>query len=246
MTTEPVDRKPAVRRRRRVGRGGKGGVPRIIWLAILVCVAGAVALFRTGGTRSTPSGLGENRTVVTAPETGGAPASGEVEIAGEGLQLTPEKPVAGGEIGGASNQPLEVAVDKPLDETPRVDTDAPPAGTGQAVPAEIPAPPAREQMRPDGEPEPAPAKPAPPPRLAPVAQGPYLVQAGSFGDNENAQKEADRLQKLGWPATVKVGSKAGGGVVYRVQIGYFAAREDAQAFIDQNSAKLPAAIPAHR
>jgi cell division protein FtsN len=250
MTTEDIDRKPAVRRRRRVGRGGKGGMPRIMWLAVLVCVAGAVALFRTGGTRNTPSGLGENRTVVTAPETGGTPAASDVEIEGEGLQLTPEKPVAGSEMGGASNQPLEVAVDKPLNETPHIDTTVPPATTGRAVPADptpdAPAPAPAEQLRPDVEPAEPAAKPAPPPRLEPATQGPYLVQAGSFGDTENAQKEAERLAKLGWPAAVKVGSKAGGGVVYRVQIGYFATREDAQAFIDQNHAKLPVAIPAHR
>ena len=249
MTTEPVDRKPAVRRRRRGGRGGKGGVPRILWLAGLVCVAGAVALFRTGGSHSTPTGLGENRTVVTAPETGGA-TSGDVEIADEGLKVTPEQPVAGGDLGSASNEPLEVAVDKPLNETPHVDTDAPPAVTGRTMPAattaDAPPPAPAEQLKPDVEPDTPPAKPAAAPRLEPAAQGPYLVQAGSFGDTENAQKEADRLQKLGWPAAVKVGSRPGGNVVYRVQIGYFATREDAQAFIDQNHAKLPAAIPAHR
>jgi cell division protein FtsN len=95
--------------------------------------------------------------------------------------------------------------------------------------------------------KPEPVRTAPPaPRLAPQPQGPYLVQAGSFGDTENAQKEADRLIKAGWDAAVRVGNKAGGGLVYRVQIGYFATREDAQAFIDQNSRKLTGAIPAHR
>ena len=63
---------------------------------------------------------------------------------------------------------------------------------------------------------------------------------------ENAQKEADRLKKFGWEAAVRVGNTAGGGLVYRVQVGYFATREDAQKFIDQNSGRLPGAIPAHR
>ena len=82
--------------------------------------------------------------------------------------------------------------------------------------------------------------------LAPQAQGPFLVQAASLGDQDKAQAEADRLQKFGWEAAVRGAGKAGGGMTFRVQIGYFATREDAQAFIDQNKAKLPGAIPAHR
>ena len=248
MTTESAEKKPTVRRRRRAGKPGKGGMPRIMWLAILVCVAGAVALFRSGGGGTTPTGLGENRTVVTAPETG-EPTSGDVEIAAQGLQLTPEAPIAGADLGHADNAPVEIALDRPLVETGTVDTQAPPATTGQAVPATTPetspaepsAPPVQELT----DPEPVRATP-PPPRLAPQPQGPYLVQVGSFGDTENAQKEADRLKKFGWEAAVRVGNTAGGGLVYRVQVGYFATREDAQKFIDQNSGRLPGAIPAHR
>lgn len=242
MTTESAEKRPTVRRRRRAGRGGKGGMPRIMWLAILVCVAGAVALFRSGGSDPMPTGLGENRTVVTAPE-GGEPVSGEVEIADQGLQLTPEQAVPGGDLGGADNAPLEVAVDRPLVESGTVDPVSGVAETGQAVPAttqdEEPAVEAEEL------PKPEPTR-ALPPRVAPQPQGAYLVQAGSFGDTENAQKEADRLKKYGWEAAVRVGNKAGGGLVYRVQVGYFASREDAQAFIDQNRTRLPGAIPAHR
>lgn len=246
MTNESAEKKPAVRRRRRAGRSGKGGLPRIMWLAILVCVAGAVALFRSGGQEHTPTGLGENRTVVTAPEAG-EPTSGDVEIAEQGLQLKPEAPVAGAELGRADNAPLELSVDRPLVESGEVDPAARPATTGEAVPAvtENQEPPASDL--PADLPKPEPRKAAPPaPKLAPQPQGPYLVQAGSFGDSENAQKEADRLQKFGWDAAVRVGNKAGGGLVYRVQIGYFSTREDAQAFIDQNSGRLPSAIPAHR
>lgn len=265
MTTESAEKKPTVRRRRRAARGGKGGMPRIMWLAILVCVAGAVALFRTGGGDPMPTGLGEQRTVVTAPEGGGEPVSGEVEIAAEGLQLKPEEPVPGGDLGGADNAPVEVTV-----ALPPAGEGSPPDG-GQARPApaeEVPAGTARAtaaetQPAPATDPAPAPstqaatraeseepAKPQPtgalPARVLPQPRGPYLVQVGSFGDTENAQKEADRLRPFGWDAAVRVGNKAGGGLVYRVQIGYFATREDAQAFIDQNHARLPGAIPAHR
>lgn len=273
--TESAEKKPTVRRRRRATRGGKGGMPRIMWLAILVCVAGAVALFRSGGGGPMPTGLGENRTVVTAPQGGGEPVSGEVEIAEQGLRLTPEEPVAGRDLGGADNAPLELTVPRPL---PGAEPGASPArpapGTAAAVTAdpeatgpangerestEPPAAPAGDPpttapataraTEPRVESEPA-AKPEPtaalPPRLVPQPRGPYLVQVGSFGDNSNAQKEADRLGKYNWDAGVRVGNTAGGGLVYRVQIGYFATREDAQAFIDQNRVRLPGAIPAHR
>lgn len=243
MMTESAERKPTVRRRRRAGRPGKGGMPRIMWLAILVCVAGAVALFRTGGNDPMPTGLGENRTVVTAPEAGGGPVSGDVEIAEQGLQLTPEQAVAGQDLGGADNAPLEVTVDRPLVESGKVEPGPDIAEKGTAVPAAEPArkpEPAAEEL-----PKPEPTR-ALPPRMVPQPAGQYLVQAGSFGDTENAQKEADRLAKYGWEAAVRVGNKAGGGLVYRVQIGYFATREDAQTFIDQNRGRLPGAIPAHR
>lgn len=245
MMTESAEKKPTVRRRRRAGRGGKGGMPRIMWLAILVCVAGAVALFRSGGGGPVPTGLGENRTVVTAPEAGGEPVSGEVEIAEQGLQLTPEQPVPGADLGGADNAQVEVALDRPLVESGDVDASAPPAGTGATTPAPAEARPETPPAETEALPKPEPTR-ALPPRLVPQPQGPYLVQAGSFGDTENAQKEADRLKKFGWEAAVRVGNKAGGGLVYRVQIGYFATREDAQTFIDQNRGRLPGAIPAHR
>lgn len=271
MTTESAEKKPTVRRRRRATRGGKGGMPRIMWLAILVCIAGAVALFRSGGGGPMPTGLGENRTVVTAPEGGGEPVSGEVEIAEQGLRLTPEQPVAGGDLGGADNAPLEITVPRPLGGVESGESSARPApGTAEAGSADTeatgPVTAGRESAEPLADPaaaEPATAragephvesevatKPEPtgalPPRLVPQPRGPYLVQVGSFGDNGNAQKEADRLRTFNWDASVRVGNTAGGGLVYRVQIGYFATREDAQAFIDQNRVRLPGAIPAHR
>lgn len=245
MMTDSAEKKPSVRRRRRAGKSGKGGLPRIMWLALLVCVAGAVALFRSGGSDHMPTGLGENRTVVTASDTEAEPVSGDVEIAAEGLQLTPETPVAGADLGRADNAPLELEVNLPRLETGTTAAATPPATADTAAPAADEANLAAQTLPADVKPEPVRVVP-PAPRLAPQPQGPYLVQAGSFGDTENAQKEADRLKKAGWDAAVRVGNKPGGDLVYRVQIGYFATREDAQAFIDQNSRKLPGAIPAHR
>lgn len=244
MMTDSAERKPTVRRRRRAGQGGKGGMSRILWLVALLCVVGAVALFRTSGGGKMPVGLGEKRTVVTAPEAGDAPRSGEVDIASQGLKLTPEKQVPGSDLGHADNAPLELETSQRLDESGTPDQSVPPATTGGTKPA-----PAEPAPAPAMDPEPVRPDPAPaaqPTALAPQAQGPYLVQAASLGDQEKAQAEADRLQKFGWEAAVRAAGKAGGGMTFRVQIGYFATREDAQAFIDQNKAKLPGAIPAHR
>lgn len=242
MMTDSAGRKPTVRRRRRAGQGGKGGMSRILWLVALLCVLGAVALFRTSGGGKMPVGLGEKRTVVTAPEAGDVPRSGEVDIASQGLKLTPEKQVPGSDLGHADNAQLEVETDQRLDESGTPDQTVPPATTGTTKPAPVEPAPAPAM-------DPEPVKPAPaaqPTAMSPQAQGPFLVQAASLGDQEKAQAEADRLQKFGWEAAVRAAGKAGGGMTYRVQIGYFATREDAQAFIDQNKAKLPGAIPAHR
>ncbi len=249
MKTDSAERKPTLRRRRRAGPGGKGGMSRILWLVALLCVAGAVALFRTGGSSRMPTGLGEKRTVVTAPEAGGAPESGEVDIASQTPKLTPEKQVAGSDLGHADKAPLEVATDQPLVETGTPDRSVPPATTGGTKPATGEPAPAPVDNPTPIKPDPMPATPAataPAVNMTPQAQGPFLVQAASLGDQEKAQGEADRLHKLGWDAAVRGAGKAGGGLTYRVQIGYFATREDAQAFIDQNKAKLPGAIPAHR
>ncbi|MBM4131532.1 hypothetical protein FJ250_11000, partial [bacterium] len=190
MTNESAEKKPTVRRRRRAARGGKGGMPRIMWLAVLVCIAGAVALFRSGGGGPTPTGLGENRTVVTAPEAGGEPVSGDVEIASEVPQFTPEQPVAGGELGGADNAPLELTLARPSaaagDADGRQSVDQPaaaapvprqPADTPAARTAE-PAPGAEATAKVETE---EPARPEPTgaltPRVVPQPRGPYLVQA---------------------------------------------------------------------
>lgn len=244
MMTDSAERKPTVRRRRRAGQGGKGGMSRILWLVALLCVLGAVALFRTSGGGKMPVGLGEKRTVVTAPEVGDAPRSGEVDIASQGLKLTPEKQVAGNDLGHADNAPLEVETDQRLDESGTPDQTVPPATTGTTKPAPADPAPAPAMDPEPVKPDPAPA--AQPTAISPQSQGPFLVQAASLGDQEKAQAEADRLQKFGWEATVRGAGKAGGGMTFRVQIGYFATREDAQAFINQNKAKLPGAIPAHR
>jgi len=85
-------RKPGTRTRR--SRKGRG-LPRIMWVAIAVCIIGAVLIFRDQG-GDVPTGIGEYQTVVTAPESGAdlpennEPRSGDVDITGLSGEVTVE------------------------------------------------------------------------------------------------------------------------------------------------------------
>ena len=204
---------------RRPRRGQR--LPRIMWVAIVVCIIGAVLIFRDQGSK-VPTGIGEYQTVVTAPDEEPAatpedsPRSGDVDISDQTTTLTPEKPAGDTPPATekpASSPPVKQATTNP---TPKTTT-------------------------------PQPVKPTPaPPRIQPSASGPYLVQTGSFGNRENADKETGRLQKLGFDARIKVGNTADNSMIFRVRIGYFKSRSEAEAFIRQNRKKMPGAIPAHR
>ena len=111
------------------------------------------------------------------------------------------------------------------------------------------APPPQEKPA-EPAPKPAPAKPkttAPPEeKIQPAASGGWVVQVGSFGEAENADRMADKLGEHGWDARVKVGNTSSGAMIHRVQIGYFASRSVANKFIRQNRKRLPDAIVVHR
>ncbi len=198
-------------RRRRKGRG----LPRIMWVAIAVCIIGAVLIFRDQG-GDVPTGIGEYQTVVTAPDTESnlpentEPRSGDVDINDQSATMTPEKP---------TGQTEDKAVEK--------------TAVKQASTTTTPTP------------KPTQSKPAPQ-LIQPVARGPYMVQTGSFGNAANAEKEATRLKDKGFDARVKMGNTADDKLIYRVRIGYFKSRTEAQAFIRQNRKSMPGAIPAHR
>ena len=92
------------------------------------------------------------------------------------------------------------------------------------VPVEPPAVPA-----PPSEPvtAPVPAETAPSP--APVASG-WVVQAGAFGQEANAIALRDRLRKAGHTAFVER-IKVSGDAVYRVRVGPYAKRAEAEALL---------------
>jgi cell division protein FtsN len=195
----------------RRSRKGKG-LPRIMWVAIAVCVIGSVLIFRDQG-GDVPTGIGEYQTVVTAPDEETTPPadttvrSGEVDINDQSSTLTPEEPEPGSTV-------------KPADQA----SSTPPTKTVTKTKTRTP----------------------PPPPIQPAASGPYMVQTGSFGSGANADKEATRLQNLGYDARVKMGNTADDDIIYRVRIGYFKSRAEAETFIRQNRKHMPSAIPAHR
>jgi len=185
-----------------------------MWVAIAVCIIGAVLIFRDQG-GDVPTGIGEYQTVVTAPDTetnlpeNSEPRSGDVDINDQATTLTPEKPT-----GKTEGKPVE-------------------------------KPPVKQAATTTNTTKPTTPKPAPQ-LIKPSARGPYLVQTGSFGDSANADKEATRLKNKGFDARVKMGNTSDDKLIYRVRIGYFKSRTEAQAFIRQNRKVMPGAIPAHR
>jgi len=206
-------------RRATATKGGRGGgMPTIMWLAVVVCIVGAVFLFRSQNT-DLPAGIGENQTVVTAPDVeshlaqDAGPRSGDVDITEQAPALTPEK----------SETESESGTDTPTVSVP-------------------------EKTKPTvAEPAPTRIPDTPPPEpVMPLPNGPYVVQIGSYGNPANADKEAGRLQQLGWDARVKMGNTSTGAIIQRVHIGYFKSRTDAEAFIRQNRKQMSGAIAVHR
>lgn len=233
--------KGAPRRRRQMSRGGRGGAASpIMWLAVVVCLIGAVILFRSDGGYG-PTGLGDQTSVVTAPDIDSTlsglnielelPRSGDVDITDQTRDLTPETPVGQSSAAGTAGATTPAPPQDPVGgQTTSASTATPPPGDDPtAAPTRTP--------RAD--------RPAPPP-IVPHDSGPYVVQVGSFGEAENANKEAARLRKLGFAPLIKVGNLSDGALIYRVRIAYFKTRAEAEAFIRQNRKHIAGAIPAHR
>lgn len=139
---------------------------------------------------------------------------------------TPRQPVRSGDVDIDQATP-ELVPEKPAD--------------GSTTPPVAEA--SRPQPQPSSTPAPATASPA---GIEPQASGPYVVQAGAFGQAENADRDALRLRQNGWDARVHSGTNSDGRDVYRVWIGFFPTKPDAQAFIAQHRELLPGAIAVRR
>ena len=85
-----------------------------------------------------------------------------------------------------------------------------------------------------------------PARVVPSARGPWAVQVGAFGQEDNATALITKLTGLGYPAKLRAASTSSGDIVYRVWIGYFATRSVAATYAEQNRAKIGDGNPVHR
>jgi DedD protein len=116
------------------------------------------------------------------------------------------------------SEPL-VARAAPAAETPRpVANPAGPASSRSSIPNSTPPKPA-----------------APPEAARPAAKGAWTVQLGSFGDEDNARKQAQRVGTYGYKPAVST-HRSGGRVLYRVRVGSYDKRSEADATASSLSA----------
>jgi len=95
------------------------------------------------------------------------------------------------------------------------------AATSPATAAPAPKPAATETQR-----KPVAAPPAA--AATSTAKGDWTVQLGSFGDEGNARRLADRASTIGYKANV-ASYKASGKTLYRVRVGAYASKAQAEA-----------------
>jgi DedD protein len=144
-----------------------------------------------------------------------------------------------GAQGDAAQQPtLDQAVEDTAPEPPPADRPA--AEQPAPAVADAPAEPEPEPRIAAARDEPSPAvvtpPPAPRPAVAPDAQaGDWVVQLGSFGEEENARRLAQRVSSFGYKAGIS-NHRANGRVMYRVRVGAF----DSKAKADATASSLSA------
>ncbi len=196
------------------------------------------------------------------------PVSGDVDLDAETPAIVPEQPGArptvvraepaapaviqrapGAAAPDASDAPAAAAA-KALPETSAGEAAAAATGAGSLGAA---AEALRSATSP-AAPAPAPAAQAPatsapaieraappPPRPGidiPGPSGQWVVQLGSFSQQDNAEGLVARLRAKGYQPFLQTGGTAGGGLVYRVRVGYFATRDAAAAYAARESARL--------
>ncbi len=229
MTTAEKDPTP----RRRSGRPRRLQLSRIYLVPLVIVLAVAAFMFWPAS-RNAPVGVGEQHSVVTAEAPPGsltaAPRSGDVTIAKEVQQLVPEQPggkeqqAAAGDADRTETTPARPAPVKPVPRETSHATTSPPGGS-----------------------PPVPATRSDTPAVQPQATGPWLLQLGAFGQEENAEKMLVQLQTAGISALLRAGNLADGSLVYRVCIGYFATRDQAVRYGRENAKVLGGqGVPVHR
>jgi len=137
-------------------------------------------------------------------------------------------------LGDAADDEAEspaTAAAPPVEDEPAPAVAPPPAETASAA-AETPiVTAARTQAQPAAEvatSQPPPAAPPPKPTPAPAATGDWTVQLGSFSDEANARRLAQRSSTFGYKAEVS-SYRSGSRTLYRVRVGPSRTRAEADA-----------------
>ena len=137
-------------------------------------------------------------------------------------------------LGGEPDEPAQAAdstAAPPASETPAADKPtvaAEPAATTGAAKALGATVPSSAPSATTPEPRAPVAGPAPHVAATPTASGDWVVQLGSFGDEDNARRLAQRASTLGYKAGVS-SHRSGSRTMYRVRVGPFASRGQADA-----------------
>jgi len=159
-----------------------------------------------------------------------------VETTGGSLQLpTAEEPMPMrtqtlrlGDAAEPSSESPPPAVDVPQPAEPLEAANPPPVQTASEVEA-----PAVAAVRPEPERAPVVATSPPPPAATPpkpaaAANGDWTVQLGSFSDEANARRLAERSSTFGYKAEVS-SYRSGSRTLYRVRVGPAKTRAEADA-----------------
>jgi cell division septation protein DedD len=215
-----TDPKKSPRRlRSRYASSESGGrMPRIFILAAAVLLVGAAIMFWPRGGGEIPTGIGERITVVADDDSN--TARDATPRSGD-VELSQER---------AQLVP-ETPQSAPATQPPARRPQAGGSDTGGSASA---AGGDRERSS------------SPPVRVVPSDEGPWAVQVGAFGDENNAQALVTRLISQGYPARMRAASTSGGDIVFRVWIGYFASRSAAATFARQHRDQIGDANPVHR
>jgi DedD protein len=126
----------------------------------------------------------------------------------------------------AAVQPL-VAEPAPIEALPAESTAATPTAQSEA-PAVAAVRPEPERAAPAASPPATAPKPPPKTAAAPAATGDWTVQLGSFSEEANARRLAQRVGTFGYKAEV-ASLKSDGRTLYRVRVGPARSRAEADA-----------------
>jgi len=182
-------------------------------------------------------------------DAGGVPGQRPDELRTHTFTVGGARDRASGDPAASDTRPTGIAAANPASQPP------PPAASGPAPAATVPAaaapapdpvplaPPPTAAASPAPKPVPAgaepgaapaaaPAKAPAPARAAPAASGGWVVQVGTFGQRENAERLATGLKGKGFAAAVSATSRAGK-TMYRVRVGPAGSKDEARAVADR-------------